>query len=797
MTPNPPRRQFLPITLLILGLGLLVFIVMLINFIGAVRPPPTATPLPPSATLTPSPTQTDTATATATITPRPTWTFRPSETSTTTSTVTPTATPTRVPTLPITTPFKENYRYRLYTWGADDAIRLIALLESKAETTNTAEWFRAIYLAQQEALLRFPQVLEADQWRWGMAYDLARQNDPTAAAAYANFVNEALQAGNVRVNDLPAWFSLHETRLALFSYKMPSLPGELGRQLIEISGAGSAYLWVLETPSGVQVFPLMADFDFENPHQTAYFLSDLTGDGMEELAIYRQNAPGDTLYALPRIFALASIPPVELPFAAQPPLDFGTDFQLSLAALPSASSGSDLQVTAFLSPACPVYAAQTYHWDGAQFTSSPFQYTIAPFPEQLAYCETILDHAALRWGPQAALALAEPLLEFWPPAVDASGDPYPADAADAWRFRVAVYHALLDHQSEAQRYLTEITTAPTIPDSSWIAPAQQFLDSYASPVDLYKACQSAPFCNLRSALQTLVASSGQTDPSQALDYLWRAGVATRASGYFDFDRDGQEERWLTVRPLPDQKLEFWILAGRPDGVQAIFVQLIEDNSPEPYYADPEGSSPVTQLEGGQGLILERTSATGEYYVRFVEVTFARTTVLRDALLQTVQALFNGTDPAQARDDLLEIQQSPRFAADCVGFEICDLFYYVLGLAYELNGESESARDTYLILWRLYRASPYTIMVRLKMEVLPALPTRTPTRTATRTVTATLDPNVTPSVTPTPTITPTPDPNATPTLTPTITPTHDPNSTPTPTPTETPTLTLTPTLTATQ
>jgi len=624
-----------------------------------------------------------------------------------------------------------------------------------------------LYRAQQEALLRYPAAPQATQWRWGMAYALACLNDPAAPGAYAALVNEAILTDRVRVDDLPAWFSQHETRLQLNAYKMPAIPGELGRRLIEITGLGSAYLWVREAPTGAQVYPLMGNFDLENPSQTAYFLSDLTGDGFEDLVLYRQDTPGVTTLQPPRIFDLAPIPPLELPTAAQVPFDFGTGFEISPAALPNANGGSDLQMTAVLSPACPVHASQVYHWDGAGFNAGPFQYTVHPIPGLQAYCETIVDHAALRWGPQAALSLAEPLLELWPPEQDTARRPYPADALDAWRFRLGVYHATLGNQAEAQRYLSEIITTPAIPTSTWIAPAQTFIDNYTGPAGLYRACQAAPFCNLRSAIQTLTAASEQSDPSQALAYLVQAGVSTRASGYFDFNRDGQEERWLTIQPLPNQKLEFWILAPTASGTQAVFVQLIEDNSPEPYYADPEGDSPVTQLEGGQGLVLARAE-NGEYYVYAVEVKLALPTLIPEAIQIAVDALFSGVDPAQVRDELLDIQQNPRFASDCVSFSVCDIFYYALGLSYELTGESETARDNYLTLWRYHRASPYTIIVRQKMEVLPALPTRTPTRTATRTITATIDPNITPSPTLTRTVTPTHDPNSTETLTPTVT-----------------------------
>jgi hypothetical protein len=363
-----------------------------------------------------------------------------------------------------------------------------------------------------------------------------------------------------------------------------------------------------------------------------------------------------------------------------------------------------------------------------------------PDPDLLAWCEQVVDHASLKWAPELALAVAEPLLASWPPADDVQGDPYPADASDAWRFRVAMLEALSGQRSEAIQMFQTILDTPVIAQSSWIEPARAFISTYQSPADLYRACQDAPGCNLHHAIQTMVRDSGLTSPTLARQYLLQNGIAGRYSGYFDFDGDRMDEPWLLLRPQIDSKLEFWILVSTNTGVQAIFVQAIELNNPVPYLHDPDDNPPIVQLELGRGFILERDPLTREAAIRFVDVEFSRPTFIRDRFEIAAQALFNGVDPAYVLGELLSIQSSPRFAGDCVAYGICARFFYTLGLAYQLNGNPLSAIDWYLTTWREYPQSPYTIMARLKLEVIPATPTRTPTITLIPTITNTPDPN---------------------------------------------------------
>jgi hypothetical protein len=692
-------------------------------------------------------------------------------TGTPTSSLTPTSTPTptHIPTLRVITPYKFNYRYELEEWSATKAEELIELL--KVYNDPLANQFKnpvdpgfesgyfALAYAQQEALLRYQDSPLATEWRWGLANSLAHLNDPRAVEIYSSLIEDDLKAGNVRVSELPEWFEIYEKELTLSVHEFTPQPGELSRQLLEIKGAGGAFIWLQEIPGQVNVYPLASDFDFENTRENDFTMSDLSGDGIEEIALYFSPSEDEFLLKNPQVFSLAELPPVELAFRPEIPTDFKMGYEVDIASISNDSNSADLQYTAAFFPACPVYVSRSYQWDGERFDPLPFQYLVEPEPGLEGFCEVIVDHASLSWGTQAALSIAEQLLPIWPPELDPSQNPYPIDAYDAWRYRLGVYNALLGQQIEAEEYFNQIITDPIVESSSWIEPSRAFLDAYQDISDIYIACKAASFCHDRVALQQLTRFSNTDDPSLALDYLRNHGVEVRASGYFDFDRDGADERWMTVKHQEDLRLEFWILARGPDGIEAFFVDFTNTNSPEPYYREPVDEPPIVQLELGKGFILEKIPDSGEPYLTLVDVEYNRPTIIKDGYREALQDLFSGTDPAVVRESLLEIQANERFKGDCYNFWFCDQFYYTIGLTYELTGDELDAIDTHVDLWWNYvRNSLFTIMAREKLFFIPPPPTITPTPTNTRTPTQTRDPNITP------TLTRTPDPNATPSLT---------------------------------
>jgi hypothetical protein len=793
---NSERNRFLITNLAILFVFILALVVLLAAyplFFGPPEDPQGAPSTGVSGTRTP--TSTTTLTPTGTLTPTATRTARPTATSTTTQLPTDTPTPGESPTPegpPTITPAQPvigNENYRLNNWGVDQAQQVVEYMEvypnalpRQARGEDDSNYYAAFQfpaLAQSEAILRFPDAPEAETWRWNRAYNLARTGHPGAGEAYGELISRALNSNAVQTKDLNLWFSAKEPRLRMAARKLDAVPGYLSAHLLQISGNGSAFILLLETPGAFQHHTLTSDLNLLSIAEWDALTGDLTGDGVEEIAVFQTN-PG-LPYALqePRIFNPASIPVEEL-FVNPAQADFpiGMEYENRWSAVDHPAGGAGLQFESRIFAACPVVVRQTYRWDGAFFSRTEADYEVQPSPATLSFCQTMREHASSHWGPEATARIMETLSGSWPPATQENGKPFPLDAGDEWRFRVGVNQALAGNIEEAERSLGELVAGQASLGSRWVEPARQFLQTLETG-GLYRACVETEVCNPRQALAALVRGLSAGDTPQALTFLWDAGVQQRASGYFDFDGDEVTESWFTVRHRPSDKLEFWILAPYQDGIKPLLVGVVESNKPSLDYYKPvellpeDQKLPVVLLEGGTHVFtMDRLPDTQEAYLSPVALPQVYPDRFVAALDQASQALFAGEDPELVQEALLEMQENPGLL--CRGTWSCDRYYYLLGLASELAGDIPTAVESYLQLWWDYSRSPYTVIARLKLKGAAVQPSATPTITRTPT----------PGGSPTPTVTGTP-PTATPTtsgtpLTATPTPTGGALITPSPT-----------------
>jgi hypothetical protein len=732
--------------------------------VGQVVP---ATPLLPP-TLTPS------SSPTTTNTPRPTWTLAPTSTPTQTGTPTHTAAPTLLPTLTPARPLQYNDLYRMYTWNPERANHLIRLMQDypNARVPRETERLTPAYdrafvyaaFAQREALLRFPDEPQSDSWRWGLAYNLTRLNDPEAGKEYLALLEAALNSETITIESLPGWFSEHEYRLDLQTTSITPPQGSANAWIVEIKTAGGGiYLWMLESRQNYRGQVLVSRFNYAGQIQPSYSLGDLTNDGYEELVISYSPPTGDYFFTPPQVFNLSRPSAQELSFTPDLPFDFGMDYVNEWIVAQTSGGDRYLQFVGSIYPACPIRVTRSYTWNGEQLSTTETNYNIQPYPELLGHCERVITHAKNVWEPEVTARLTRNLLPDWPPAANPDGKPYPAETRDQWQLQAGVYTALAGEYEEAVEILSDLISMPTVPSNAWILQAESFLEAYQSEDDLYIACAKIEACDMQLALERLARSIPTDDYRNAPAYLNRLGVDLRGSGIFDFENDGQPERWLLVRHRPTQKLEFWILVQAPGSARALFVELADSSEPALRFHEPVSDPPVVQTQMQQGFVLARVPASQEPYLFHLTVEFTPTTFTKDALENAVLSLFAGVNPGQVARDLEEVKSSGRF--NCLNYRICDRFYYTLGLAYELSGETQNAKDTYIDLWWNERASQYANMARLKLEQLP-FKTSTPTRTPTG------DPNATATPFRTSTSTPTHDPNATATatITPSLTPT---------------------------
>ncbi len=542
------------------------------------------------------------------------------------------------------------------------------------------------------------------------------------------------------------------------------MPGYISSQIVEITATpgGAVYFWLLENQQGFQSHLLASHFDFAGQITSNLLTGDLTGGSGPQIVIYYSPSQGNDLLTMPDVFDLGKVPPDMLSFSPQIPFHFNTEYQ-GLWSI----ENRDLVFNGVTFPTCPVTIRRNYHWSGTTFETSGSQFEIQPSPALLGFCEMPVNHAGLFWGPGVTAGLMQALLPGWPPQSNSQGQPYALDALDEWRFRLGVYEALAGDQASASLYLNQIITNPSSPDSRWKNPAEKFLAIYRSPQDLYRACLAVMPCDPRLAMKAVFSTVPLDQYDQLPNYFINFGIQVRSSGYFDFDNDGNLERWVIVRHHSDEQLEFWVMARSTDAIVPLFVDVADSSTPSPHYHEPLDTPPIVQIVQKQGFILQHVGGNLTPYLDFVDVEFIPNTYTKNTLERAVQSLFAGEDPAKALNILVMLQKSDYF--NCKNYGICDRFYYMLGLANELSGQEKPAIDAYVQLWWDYGNSPYTIMARLKLE---------PRTNNTATPGPTLTPA--PTLTPIPTGVGTPEITATPTIT----------STPSPTPTGTTTTTAT-------
>jgi hypothetical protein len=740
-SPQDSEQKASSQQIFLIGLLALVFIIVLVVSILILSRPDSVTeqPSPDPTTIIQSPEITPSITPQPSVTPSPRYTFtpKPSRTPTIAPTSTGTPRPTLIPSLTPAFPSEHDDQYKLVPWTPELATQLIDLLGEYPETLSSFargadnqgyyDAFQYALFAQQEALLRFPTAYQAQDWLWQLAYNMARTGDPSAGEIYAILITQELNRGNVSLEDLFLWGIKHTPPMTIEVITLDSDSGESNSRLIKVSADenGSSFFWLVEETGRFHSYPLTSDFNFVQPSDVDYFLLELSGIQNKVVGIFPTKVYDSFNYIFPRVFSLTQQPPQELGFDPISPPAIGPEFINNWEPVESEAEAGDIQFVDDIYPACPVTLKHTYQWNNNSFSLLNVSYQIKPDPDLLYYCEIVVNHSANVWGLEPTIQFMETLLPSWPPEQTSTGDKYPQDALDEWRYRLSIYHALLGNQAAAIDYAETIVSDPASPESRWIAPAQEFLDTYQEQRDIYKACLSSPFCDPKLAFQSLVGTITPQDYSDMIYIIEQAGVAVRSNGFFDFDNDGETEPWLVIRHQPGSPLEFWIISTNDNGTVAVFVETIDSDNPRISFLEPISEPPVVKIDPDTTFIFVKQEPNQEPVIQMVEeeIMFSsdRTKIELDHLETT---LLTGGDPEFVQTQLIVVSKSPYFTCS---YLLCPRFLYLLGLSSELANDEFSAVAAYLDLWREFPDSPYTTMARYKLlsTITPA-PTLTPT-----------------------------------------------------------------------
>jgi len=733
--------------------------------------------IPLTGTPTPIPSLTQSLTPTPSLTPFATLTPIPS------STTTPSPTSTKTPLAPSLTPalpYNDNKAFQLNNLTAEGYAFAIQLMQSYPEvllTPSTAEdYYQSFYHAavvQNEAILQFPRYEKATEWRWELAYNLARIGDQRSSILYAALLLQGIHENQFSIEALPDWVSEQDPRLVLVLKIVDPLPGNTLNRLLELTtSGGSIYLWFVEADQEQRIFALSDETNFPNPAQTQISWNDLNGDNVSDLILFTPGPDARNLY-YPKVFDLIQIPPKEFPFKPDQYFEIGLENEYRWITTRNNQDFYDLQLKSTGYPPCPVTITHNYRWTGRWLERTIEDYDVQPVSALLSYCELLVDQAASVWGLPATIQIMEQLLPEWPPQ-STSDKTYPSDEQDKWRLRIGIYHVLNDDLNLAKSYLEGIIQSPTVPGSRWVKPAHEFLEAIQNSASLYKACLKIQFCQPRIALQNWISSLSTSESGDVYYKIAGQGISARFSDRFDFEGDGVPERWFTLRHQPTGRLEFWILTKTNGQTQGLFVTTVDNNKPTlTRYTNRDGLTYVW-IGSQQSFRMVRYPDDAQASIELLPSSYYYTDLTNQIAKSSLDALLAGVSPGPIKEELLTHLDSSDFV--CLNKEDCARYYYALGLAAELTGDEQLAVDSYLKIWWDSFESPFSTIARLKLGYKPGygpIPTRTQTPTKTFTPTATR------TATPTRTATHTQDPNRT------YTPTPTSSNTPTPTNTTNP------------
>jgi hypothetical protein len=576
--------------------------------------------------------------------------------------------------------------------------------------------FRYAALAQHEALARFPEAPIAPRWRWRLAYNEVRAEDPQAPARYAALIEQALRDGIADIASLPGWFQTEEPRLTL-TVVTPDA-GEFSGDLLQLSAGNSAtYFWLLPAPEP-RVYPLSGSSDFDLAHGAGYSfgIAGITAADSQTFVSVHGHRPGadaSFYYTDLILYDLSQRPPQRLVLQPAPVTHLGWSDDDGWSVVRNKDGAVTFRLRGVPADRCDSVALiSDYRWNGEVLSLVATHYDVTGAAAADRFCLPFL-FAAAEAGDTAALRVIGDVVRQV-----GAGD----ERRDEWRYRLALYQALAGNVDEARVTFTGVISDPVDANSEWVRSARVFRDTYQSATDLYRACLGVELCDRRRALQQLGVSLSPAAYGLVAATLRDWGVPLNRTGFFDLDGDGAPEQWLLVN-APGFRMELWLLLRGGGALQLVFVDELnrDDRGFRLERLTPVQGQPVVRartpgeerlfvLTGGdagepQILLLRSESEEegGNYTMRFLEEN-------RNALLRG-----GGTQAEQVLARLLAFRRSDAFACSLNVFaSVCPDYDYVVALALELAGDEAGAIAAYRDLWQRYPESAYALIARSRL-----------------------------------------------------------------------------------
>lgn len=685
-------------------------------------PPPTSPAPVASTTSSPYPTRAPSSTSAPTRRPSPTLRRL---------TLLPTMTP-----MPIEEVTQSEFI--LHPWTPLQASDMIAHVISALQALEgqpgyqhvygEAQWMElheAVAFAEAEALLRFPEAPDASSWAWDRCYYLALSTPGSEAAdspelqCYAPLLASALNTGETTPVGLPAWFAARESRIALSVAELQGPERGPSRWLIIFGPEASwpqAYALLSNGRDGFTMQPLVSYLLYLRMASGQSASQDLTGDGFPELILSFTGDYCCGFFTHHTVYSLVTLPARNLSFLLEGDrldslihLDSGWISSL----LPGDVSYPGLRYATTphdpYSAPCNFSRLQPFHWDGAEFVADDVSYAADDLDQydDMDFCREALS--LLR--DQADIALAANVLTY-------SRD----DLRQEFLYRLGEDRARRGQVADATETFLYLLDAPhTSTSSQYSTAAQRFLDQYHSSQDYYSVCAAVPICDVRAAVTTFVAHLPTTEYYSVLEELGSIGAAIRAQGLLDFDADGLNDLWAVIHHPQRSSLEFWIFVPTPSQIHALYVADVDSLHPSIQLASGRGLRPVFSLADFSLFSIAWTNAT--------PILLTASPPPQDSnppwpcipryssiVSQLSQDLLDGGAPTTILRQLLDLEEV--LPPECTGHTPPPDYLYTLGLAAELAGDEPLAVETYAQLWIQRPESPFTVMARCKLGLMP-------------------------------------------------------------------------------
>jgi hypothetical protein len=228
-------------------------------------------------------------------------------------------------------------------------------------------------------------------------------------------------------------------------------------------------------------------------------------------------------------------------------------------------------------------------------------------------------------------------------------------------------------------------------------------------------------CDVRSAVSTIVDHLASTDYYSVPKELSSHGVPVLAEGLLDFDADGLNDLWAVIHHPQHPKLEFWVFLSGPSQIYAIYVGDVPSLRPSIQLASGRGLPPQFSLTDFTLFSIVWTNSTPTLLTASPpsesgDPLWDCDTRYSNILADLSQHLLRGGPPAAIVGQLLQLEDD--LPSQCAALTPPPDYLYTLGLAAELAGDKPLAVETYAHLWIQYPESPFTVMARTKLRLMP-------------------------------------------------------------------------------